>query len=259
MKRILLLGSTGFIGQHLYLELKSGYEVLCLLNKSAIDVESLNKYNPDIVINAAASLANSDFETSLEANFAFPSRILEGLGETSQGFTWIQLGSYFELQVPFGRTDWYSIHKKEFTEFLKKYSVLGKVKECILYLPHITGTGEKPKRLFSTLLKSFEGEKVYLKTSGEQFIPILSIWDCVKEVKLSLHNRQGEFTIKPVFYNSLSNLVELYFNGSANGEVIFNKFANSVDSKYPKLIMEETIRNLTEDVPIEQIISKMLI
>ena len=154
---------------------------------------------------------------------------------------WIQLGSYFELQVGYGRSDYYSIHKNIFSKILLDAQKIDNFSATILYLPHIVGPGEKPERLFPTLIEVLNGSNVLLRTNGAQQIPILSIWDCVSEIMESLKVESGEYAIEPVFYDSLQILVADFFNSQNYGRIMFTPDVESIDARFPKLSLNQSL------------------
>jgi nucleoside-diphosphate-sugar epimerase len=242
-KKILLLGSTGFIGQNLLAKLSETYEVLCLNRNQQLNDKNIESFKPDIIVNSAASAINADFQTSLESNLLLPLETLtKTLKHSEKKIKWIQLGSYFELQVRFGRTDYYSLHKKHFSQILLDAQKIDNFTATVLYLPHIVGPGEKPNRLFPTLIDALNGSDVLLGTNGTQHIPILSIWDCVSEIMESLKVVSGEYSIEPVFYNSLQKLVTEFFNDQNYGRIMFTPDVESIDARFPKLVLNQSLR-----------------
>jgi len=241
-KKILLLGSTGFIGQNLLSKLTENYEVLCLNRNQQLNDKNFESFNPDIVINSAASAINADFQTSLESNLLLPLEMLtKTLKSSNKKTKWIQLGSYFELQVKYGRSDYYAIHKDIFSRILLDVQKIDNFSATILYLPHIVGPGEKPERLFPTLIEALNGNNVLLRTNGAQHIPILSIWDCVSEIMASLKAESGEYAIEPVFYDSLQMLVADFFNSQHCGRIMFTSDVESIDVQFPKLALNQSL------------------
>lgn len=241
-KKILLLGSTGFIGQNLLSKLTETYEVVCLNRNQQLNDKNIESFQPDIIINSAASAINADFQTSLESNLLLPLETLtKTLKSSNKKTKWIQLGSYFELQIGYGRSDYYSIHKKNFSQILLEAQKNDNFTATILYLPHIVGPGEKPNRLFPTLIDALNGSNVLLRTNGAQHIPILSIWDCISEIMESLKAESGEYAIEPVFYDSLQRLVAEFFNNENYGRIVFTPDVESIDARFPKLVLNQSL------------------
>ena len=242
-KKLLLLGSTGFIGKNLLANITETYEVVCLNRNQHLNAKNIESFQPDIIINSAASSINADFQTSLESNLLLPLETLTKILKFSDKKTkWIQLGSYFELQIEYGRSDYYSIHKKNFSQILLDAQKKDNFTATILYLPHIVGPGEKPNRLFPTLIDALNGSNVILRTNGAQHIPILSIWDCISEIMESLRAESGKYAIEPVFYDSLQRLVADFFNNQNSGRIVFTPDVESIDAQFPKLALNQSLR-----------------
>ena len=73
MKRLFLTGGTGFVGGHLTDSLKDRYVIFHHQRGGDVE-ENLNRFRPDVVINAAAEV--SDESNMKEANELLPSKIL---------------------------------------------------------------------------------------------------------------------------------------------------------------------------------------
>jgi hypothetical protein len=159
--KILLLGSDGFIGEPLGTHLAAIHEVK-RVNRST-DLEKLFKSGEsfDFVINCVSSKPSSDSLQSSESNFEYPYRILKGVKSEH----WVQLESYFQLQISMGRRDPYTLDKQRFSEFLDS-DTRQHFEPFIhhLYLPHVFGNGDRAGRLISSAKSSFIRHEAF-KTS----------------------------------------------------------------------------------------------
>jgi nucleoside-diphosphate-sugar epimerase len=235
--RILLLGSSGFIGQKLVEKLRADNISLLVYNRLDVDIDDkVLEYCPTAVINCAASKGNASFEDSFEANVAFPLRVLKTLSHLKHRTSWIQLSSYFELQINYGRADAYAFHKATIGQILQEnFKEICDVK--LLFLPHIVNIDAKPNSLFSNLGKAYNGERITLTTSGEQFIPILHLDDTVTAICAVLLAPPKTYFAKPVWYGSLAELLNEFLKLQKT-YVYLNKNQRSVDYNFPKVIFE---------------------
>lgn len=75
MKKILLIGSSGFIGSYLKKDLKDKYKLICPSNRKNFDITNYNKVNNvlkknvDIIINLSGQISKSQmYETIIKGN-----------------------------------------------------------------------------------------------------------------------------------------------------------------------------------------------
>lgn len=235
--RILILGSSGFIGRKLIQKLQADNISLLLYERLDVDIDNkILEYCPTIVINCTASKGDANFEDSFDANVAFPLKVLKLMSRLKHRISWIQLSSYFELQIRYGRTDAYAFHKATIGRILQ-----GNFKETcdvkFLFLPHIVNIDAKPYSLFSNLDKAYSGKKITLSTSGEQYIPILHLDDAVTAICSVLLAPPKTYFAEPVWYGSLAELLD-EFHRLQNIRVYLNKNQRSVDYNFPKMRFE---------------------
>ena len=115
-----VLGGGGFIGRNL---LSINLEGLNLIRIPQTQNDYSDLPSPNVVINLAASELNVSELASHKANIDYPLSILEeALNKCGQKLKWVQVGSYFEMQVPMGRHDFYSLHKLKFRELISNQS-----------------------------------------------------------------------------------------------------------------------------------------
>jgi|688.fasta_scaffold102430_2 nucleoside-diphosphate-sugar epimerase len=251
-ERILVIGSTGFIGTHI-LSICSNMNTLVLPNEK-LDMESkLQLLNPTIIINAVASKITALKQGSLESNFNFPKLIFSKAFSFNPNLRWVQLASYYELQQVYGRSDYYTHHKSQFRDFINSSPYKNQVVNLIL--PHVAGPNENSSRLFSTLALAEATEKIVLGSDGKQFIPVVHVLDSIIGIMTSLEVNSGTYSIPPVWYGRIQELVtELQGLGVLNNEVEFKVDSKSVDSSYPKIKFSNPIPNWWPSRSIQDII-----
>jgi len=236
-ERILLLGSSGFIGNEVMEKLRVDNISMLVYDRLDPDISNkVLKYHPTAVINCAASKGNANFQESFEANIAFPLSVLNILSRLNERISWIQLSSYFELQIEYGRVDPYAFHKATIGQILQRnFKEICDVK--LLFLPHIVNVDAKPNSLFSNLGKAYKGERITLSTSGEQFIPILHLDDAVTAIRAILPAPPKAYFAKPVWYGSLAELLNEFLKLQKT-QVNLNRNQRSADYNLPKLKFE---------------------
>jgi nucleoside-diphosphate-sugar epimerase len=253
MKQILLLGRNGFIGRNLYDLLADKYEVMTITNKK--EVKNIKKLSPDYVINLCASSPNANFKDSLDANVLYPLDILAKLLTFRKShLKWIQIGSYFELQIEFGRNDYYTLHKNSFRKLLGEIEISNQfLMVQTVILPHITGKGESQNRLFPTL-RRFNKEKMkgQIFSNGNQFLPVLNVFDACTAILQSLESNQKISSAQPVLHLRVREIVDKCVT-NANPS-IFNENLKSTDSNYPMVKFPENVFNFKPKIEAKALI-----
>ncbi len=249
---LIVLGSNGFIGARICSEFTS-FEIVPYNRQSKEVLEKLNSINTAVVVNSMASRVNSSIEESLESNFSNPLRVLGELALRVENFKWIQLASYYEFQIPFGRSDHYSHHKRQFREYLD--DSVHKHKVINLVLPHVSGPGERNSRILSTISKGKASNPVQLHTDGSQFIPILHVNDVLLAIEASIQQNSGTYFLKPAFNNTLIKLGEyLKTEEIIDYEILFDKKAKSADAGYPMIDFDPVLPGWTASLGVKDII-----
>jgi len=260
-EKILLLGASGFIGEKIRQKAKENQ--LDILEFDRFDsnmMEKITSYSPTTIINAAGSLGKSNFEDALDANFLHPIRILNHLNDnkpTNAGeIKWVQLASYFEMQIIYGRTDPYSTTKATFRNYIKLFSPAD-FKIIILYLPHIVGLEMRKDALFPALMQAKKESEFVLNTSGEQYLPVLHVDDCVSGVLSAINSAAGEYHLTPTWYGELIELLRL-INHFYGLKISATPSLKSVDAEYPKLNFSNRVNNWDPKVGIEAILTEFM-
>ena len=236
---LLLLGGSGFIGKHLVKKLSPVYRVIRLSHKSG-SLNEINGLKIEIVINAAASPMNASQMLARDANYIWPHKVLMSLLLSNPTLVWIQLASYFELQIGYGRSDPYTKEKENFTKALRELEKSSNLKISIVFLPHVFGDGERPERLISSIRHSAATNSILKLSSGKQMLPILSIQSTVDIIleltnENSLHGKQSVFSAAPYWYGTVRDLIR-EISSEVNPELFdFNAEKKSLDENMPKV------------------------
>lgn len=235
--RILILGFSGFIGRKLMDKLEADNFSFLVYDRWDTEIDNrVLEYGPTVVINCAASKGDANFEDSFEANVAFPLGVLKLLSRLKYRISWIQLSSYFELQIRYGRSDAYAFHKATIGKILQGNFI----ENCdvkFLFLPHVVNIDAKPNSLFSRLDIAYSGQQTTLSTSGEQYIPILHLEDAVSAICSVLLAPPKTYFAKPVWYGTLAELLDEFLR-LQKIRVYLNKSQRSADYNFPKVSFE---------------------
>jgi nucleoside-diphosphate-sugar epimerase len=202
--KITILGSNGYIGTNLINMLSNKLEVQKLTRNNSEKVNFSDK-DLNVVINLCSSKINDGAAVSYESNFNFQRKIL--IENEEKPFLWIQIASYYELQIAHGRSDSYSKHKTEFRKFLNDWEGEHKnFKHKCLFLPHVFGRNESGDRLMPSLKQLNLGKRT-LFGSKDHYIPILYVDDVIVAILLAISASQKISMATPIWYGKLSELV----------------------------------------------------
>lgn len=148
-EKIVILGGNGFIGNSLYNHLNSQYNTLKIGHETENALDIVKSFEPTVIINCSASHPHANFKESLEANLIYQTKFLNYIIlENKPSLKWVQIGSYFEIQIKYGRYDNYSIHKNIFRAILDDAYNKNLIKLTTIILPHVFGQGENTNRIF---------------------------------------------------------------------------------------------------------------
>jgi nucleoside-diphosphate-sugar epimerase len=230
--KILLLGSNGFIGKALGAKLEIQHD-LVKVNRET-DLESLFKTNQifDFIINCASSSSNADSEESHASNFLYPMKFFYN----SCARHWVQIESYYQLQITWGRNDSYTIEKEKFSKYLDA-EIRTRPSPLIhhLYLPHIFGEGDRPERLISSVISSFKSGRDFLTSSGTQFLPLLHISDAVTGIIRFIESPTSRAACIPFWYGSVRELIDLISSQFSDPRVQYGLRPDPLDSSFPRV------------------------
>ena len=252
-QKILLLGGNGYIGSHMEKQF-SKKNLITLSHSRPVPDEPQFYSKIDAVINLSASKLLAEQEVSRSANYEFPKKILTRL--LDHPVKWVQVGSYYELQVEHGRRDYYSSDKISFREILNDSAATHRnLSVTTLMLPHIFGGKEPEHRIIPTLSRmKFEQEVVV--GSKNQYLPLLHIDDAVRAIKQAIYTQQQFCTPEPMWIGRLEDLVtKLSTTQEVFSKVLFHdhqeKF-QEVELEYP-----EHLENFTPRITFEQFVESL--
>jgi nucleoside-diphosphate-sugar epimerase len=238
--RILLLGAGGFIGKSLAPHLENNHQVIRVIRGTNLEELFQENQTYDFIINCVSSKPGSDLSESNESNFEYPRKFLENV-KTKH---WIQLESYFQLQIPMGRRDPYTLDKQRFSEYLdsnmKKHSA---PMVHHLFLPHVFGEGDRPERLISSAIIAMRNGRTLETSSGRQYLPILHKLDAVTGIALFLDKPTSVASCAPFWYGQVKELLAIISAVSINSRIAFGQKADSSDVNFPQVQFPSTVNN----------------
>lgn len=260
LDRVLLLGANGFIGTYLRTYLANEYEVLVIDRHLGNVEDQIRALKPDIVINCSASLPNANFFDSLSANVLYQIQCLKIVSSGKlTPIKWVQVGSYFELQIEFGRKDNYSKHKTLCRTILEQADAQGVVDLQTIYLPHVFGSGENPKRIVPFLREGLQKDLKMTISSGEQYLPLLSVQDTCTAIALAIETDQEACAATPVWYGQVKELAALMQKTINSGSVILDKSIESVDAHFPPVQFPPSVKGWQATIKFEDFLHSLMV
>jgi nucleoside-diphosphate-sugar epimerase len=230
--KILLLGSSGFIGKHLGAHLESNHQVTKVNRSTNLEELFKSAESFDFVINCVSSKPSSDSIESHASNFDYPFQFIRAIKSKH----WLQLESYFQLQISMGRRDPYTLDKQKFSEFLDA-NTKTQFEPFIhhLYMPHIFGEGDRAGRLISSAKSSFIRHEPFETSNGFQFIPLLHISDAVSGISQFIENPRGKAACAPFWYGRQKDLLDLMAMQFRNTRVLYGLRSDPIDTCFPRV------------------------
>jgi nucleoside-diphosphate-sugar epimerase len=247
---VLVLGGSGYVGSHFRSKFPgNNFIFLKHQDEKSLQYQVYTKVN--IVLNLSSSKLSASPQESRTANFDYPNRILKRV--IDHPVKWIQVASYYELQVPKGRNDHYSLDKLNFRIFLEELATQNQnLNVTSLIFPHIFGGSENKSRIIPTLTKMNNGEKVILGGQN-QLLPILHISDAVRALSQAITTEQIYCTPRPMWHGRLEELVLKLAKSRADYDRAH--FHNTLQ-KYQESELEypELLTNFSPELVFEQFI-----
>lgn len=258
-QKVLVLGGNGFIGKNLKTMLNTQYDVIDFNRDTHTLEEIVSKSSIDIVINCSASKANASILESFEANIKFQMECIElFLKYQNIPIKWIQVGSYFELQIPFGRKDNYSLDKRICRTILYRLELERIIGLTTIFLPHIFGIGENTNRIIPYLTSNLGNGLITEISRGEQFLPILGVEDCCLAIIAAIPTDQLDCSAEPIWYDRVNLLAQIMETAISKGRIEINHEKESVDNDFPRVEFPQRVKNWSPLLTFEGFISQLV-
>ena len=193
MKKVLLIGASGFLGGNLSQALiDKNYDVKSLSFRPQNDIDFCNKlqlklleFSPKFVINAAASQISGDDPESLKelnsSNVLLPSYLAWGITNFCPECSLITFGSvwqYKEKSLPYNA---YAASKSA-SEPMLEHFVQDGLKVVFFILSDSYGPNDPRNKIVNLIVKAVQEDKPLKMSGGEQYIDLIHINDIIEAV-----------------------------------------------------------------------------
>ncbi len=248
MKKILLTGSTGFVGSAILAELSKKHRIYCI-NRKKIKLSNkfkniffenyndlntkLKKIQVDTVIHCATHYVKyhniNDIKKLSESNIIFGNIILENLVKMKVK-NFINFSTVWENYdgIKDNYFNLYSVYKRSFTNLLKYYEkIFPKINFYNLFISDTFGENDKRLKIINVLKKNYKKNKTTKIISSKLNLNLLNISDIVNSVSIIFENKN-----KPGQYNLVN---------TKNYSIA--KIINKINKKNDKKIKVKWINN----------------
>ena len=234
MKKILITGSTGFIGSSLFLNLKGKYKIYLVLRKKNKkkpnlgknhkiiyfkNYEHLNmqlkKINADILLHCATHYVKkhnfTDISKIIKANILFGNIILENLCSMKVK-KFINFSTVWENYNGKNGLSFnlYSAYKQSFRKIIDYYKIKNKnIKFYNIFISDTYGENDKRKKLISSLRHSYFNNKIQIIISKKLYVNLLNVKDILSAINLIVAKKiiPGNYILKNTIDFNLFNIV----------------------------------------------------
>jgi CDP-paratose synthetase len=245
MQKLLITGSTGYLGSHLLKRVVNSYEVaITFRNKSSFirinrevsriqtfnldklkPCEIIKNFKPEIIIHSATNYGRHQENSSdiVGANLILPLQLLDsGLQENLKCF--INTDTFLDKRI-----NDYSLSKKQFSEWLKHYSASTECKSINMILEHFYGSFDDDSKFLTYVFRSLMKQVPRLDFSpGEQkrdfiFIDdVMSAFEVVLNQYKNLNSQYHEFYVGTGTQTKIKDLVFLLKRATDNFKTQLN-------------------------------------
>ncbi len=243
MYKILLTGSSGFVGSNILYNLSNNYEFYIILRKKPsqriqknknikfikyTDYENLNnklkKTKVDIVIHCATHYAKNhefnDIKKFCESNLLLGNVILENL-KIMRVKKFINFSTVWEdsNSIINNSENLYAAYKKSFSIILGFYKKnFTKTKFYELMLSDTFGKNDFRDKIINTLKKNYSRGKTTKIISRNLYLNLLNVLDVIKAINLILKKKitPKKYLLKNKSYIKIFNLIKIFNKKNKN-------------------------------------------
>ena len=264
MKKILITGSTGFIGSYLTKKLNENNEVIVILRKKNLLYENflkkkniiiyknyldlnkkLSKMKIDILIHCATHYVKnhtfSDIDKLAHSNLIYGNIILENLIKMRVK-KFINFSTVWENYngVENNSYNLYACYKKSFSQLIKFYeSKYKSVKFYNLIIADTFGLKDNRKKIITVLKSNLQKKLITKIISKKLYINLLNVKDILNAVILIINNKiiPSTYNLNGIKFN-IKNLIDkfnLESKKKLNVKYLSNKTINEKIFSYKKL------------------------
>ena len=258
MKKILLTGSTGFVGSAILEELSKKHSIYCLNRKKIKQSnkfkniyfknyndlnKKLKKIQVDTVIHCATHYVKyhniNDIRKLSESNIIFGNIILENLVKMKVK-SFINFSTVWENHdgIKNNYFNLYSVYKRGFTNLLNYYEkIFPKINFFNLFISDTFGRRDKRLKIINVLKKNYKKNKTTKIISSKLNLNLLNISDIVDSVSVIFKNKNkpGQYNLVNTKNYSIAKIINKI--NKQNDKKIKVKWMNS------KLINERIFKN----------------
>ena len=190
VKKILLIGSTSYLGFNILENLKSHYDITSL-NRN--DLKAFNLLNKkikgtvfDILINTIVQYEVKDISALIESNFYLGFKIYDTI-DKSDNFKLIQFGSFYSKSIKRSHLDGYLLSKESLLNYSKLLNFHEKTNIFCLQLEHLIGPNESIKKFNGWLKQNLLNDVDLTLGSCNHYFDFIHIDDVVDLIKLLIN------------------------------------------------------------------------
>jgi len=232
--KILLTGSTGFIGSNILDKLAKKNLVYSIVRsrkykntkyKKYIHFKNYDELNKkikklkvDIVIHSATHYVKNhkieDIIKFVNSNILFGNIILENL-QIMKVKKFINFSTVWEdyNSIENNSLNLYSVYKKSFSNILKFYAkYYNNVKFYNLMISETFGKNDKRKKIINVLKENYKKNRITSIVSNKLYLNLLNVEDITNAVKLVIQKKMqsGTYVLKNTNYLSISKLIHIF-------------------------------------------------
>lgn len=193
-KRILLLGSTGFLGKNLYQEFtQNGFEVICPVRvkkriQTKLVLPNCDSAKFDFIVNAAGYYSRSINPIQIYKLRSGNYKLMRQIAKfrKKHGGCLISFGSYFEhcpRNSNLRKTPYYYYKRKGFNE-IRKSALLSDSPTFYIYLYDTYGLGDRRGKVLDLIIREFKSGRFPALNTPSQSINWTNSYDVCKDLML---------------------------------------------------------------------------